>query len=60
MIIKLLANFLIGLALVGLVGSVSYFKIFPRIIKQYRKVVYRGKAYDAQLEEIERMKDGGE
>lgn len=57
MLIKLLANLLSGLAIVGLAYSLFYFRLFPRLINHYRKVVRAGREYDKEIAEIQHERD---
>lgn len=53
MLIKLLTNLLCGLAVVGLAYSLIYFRLFPRLIDHYRKVVRAGREYDKEIAAIQ-------
>lgn len=53
MLIKLLANVLCGLLAVAALYSIFYFRLFPRLIAHYRKVVLAGRKYDKDIRSIQ-------
>ena len=58
MLIKLLANVFCGLFVVVGAYSLFYFRLFPRLIVHYRKVVRAGRKYDREIAEIHRKPEG--
>lgn len=58
MLIKLLTNLVCGLVIVGGVYGLFYFRLLPRLIGHYRKVVRAGRGYEKELIEIQHAADG--
>jgi hypothetical protein len=57
MLIKLLSNLLCGLAVFGLLYSVLYFRVFPRLINHYRKVMRASRKYERDVAAIRKDSD---
>lgn len=52
-LVKLLANFIPAMIVVGLFYSLFYFRVVPRLIAHYRKVMTRDRAYEKEITEIQ-------